>query len=68
MSELKNIYLSRLEEARNKANKKVSEAQRGYDLLKDKNSDHAFAFKAMLDLYIEAAEVYNKAPSTIGRN
>ena len=65
MSELKKIYTVSLRSAKAEANKKVRDTQKAYDLLKDKDSDYAFIIKAMLNLYKDSAEVYNKAPSEI---
>ena len=65
MSELKKIYTVSLKEAKAEANKKVRNTQKAYDLLENKDSDYAFIIKAVLDLYIDSAEVYNNAPSEI---
>ena len=65
MSELKKIYTVSIKEAKAEANKKVRNTQKAYDLLENKDSDYAFIIKAVLDLYIDSAEVYNNAPSEI---
>ena len=65
MNDLKKIYDVSLRAAKTEANKKVRDTQKAYDLLKNKDSDYAFVIKAMLNLYIDAAEVYSKAPSEI---
>ena len=65
MSDLKKVYSVSVKAARAEANKKVRAAGKGYHLLKDKDSDYAIIVKAVLDLYIQSAEVYNNAPSEI---
>jgi len=65
MSDLKKIYSVSLKCERVKANEKVRNTQKAYDLLKDKNSDYACILNSMLFLYKESAEVYNNAPSEI---
>tara|TARA_R110000764_G_scaffold10764_14_gene32874 strand:+ start:834 stop:1052 length:219 start_codon:yes stop_codon:yes gene_type:complete len=65
MDDLKKIYSNSIKSARVDANKKVSDAQRSYDILADKDSDYAHVIKSMLFLYKQSAEIYNNAPSEI---
>ena len=68
MSDINDIYRISVKCARDDANKKVICTQKAYDTLKDKNSDYAIVVRAVLDLYIKSAEVYNSAPSEINLN
>ena len=65
MSDIKKIYSVSVKSAKAEANKKVRDTQKSYDILKNKESDYAFVIKAVLNLYIQSAEVYNNAPSEI---
>jgi hypothetical protein len=65
MNELKKIYRVSIKSEKAAANKKVRDAQRGYDALNDKTSEYAVINKSILDLHIESAKIYNNAPNEI---